>query len=846
MRTTLRIYPLAVASFLLVGCLERAARPLAQPAQAAGGKYFAVEMPPNPLTLSEKGGAVRIGIRTAMLGKEFLFQGSVVSQDYAPRFHGLRSRIVYFQDQGDSVCMMEAVDGYTVTPSLKQNLVLAKFPLSKREGDFLFFDFAAGMQKLYTSDEWTGQDLTGSEYSSGAWNHVTLLDSFVQKAIVEKEDQLVIQQVGQVSQLTSKDGSYRNEQVNLHYYLSAYVPHEAFVPTLSPGLDHVGFFETAPRLKPSSGTSQIHAVKFDITQEKKISFAISSNTPPEFRQAITDGILYWNKSFGREVLQVVPEIPDAQAPNILQNLVQWVPWDTAGSAYADAQVDPRTGEILHAQIFLTSAFSFSGRKRALQLLPLFLNQKEAKKTEWISLPGFQKKPLCVYELQDTFLSNMAQLVAIPSTTDAQILRVTQDYLREVVAHEVGHTLGFRHNFAASLAANFSPQQRKSLYHDYILADTVPTNLLPASSVMDYLPFEEATWVGALIRSTAPAFPYDRSAVSILYEGNRIVPTLLPLFCTDSHVGKFADCNRFDSGSNPVESAYWKEKEAWERLPHNILWHYIEAKTQAGKGAAFSITQATLDPLLLMKNLYAERKTLLGMFKEGTQFLSVHRSMPYFSSLNQEEIEQKNQEAFAEFWKSHSVASVFSPLSLLDISHAQQAFTHLLKNYQAHPKEGEAPLYEEEVSAILAEMEKVFLKLPTAALQVELDMLSNATQLMQHPLSDELAALFKDRAAKVILAGQIEIGAEIPYRFTYPLEVRLKAAGLLKKKSADLTWGATEMVRLRAEVKLALDRALGGDCSNISLDGMSRGKERWILETRKLLQALGVETTTTSS
>ena len=49
-------------------------------------------------------------------------------------------------------------------------------------------------------------------------------------------------------------------------------------------------------------------------------------------------------------------------------MIQWLNWDQAGYAYADAQMDPRTGQVLHAQIFLPSSFAFGGIEEAREVL----------------------------------------------------------------------------------------------------------------------------------------------------------------------------------------------------------------------------------------------------------------------------------------------------------------------------------------------------------------------------------------------------------------------------------------------------------------------------------------------
>src|ERR1019366_9112102 len=69
------------------------------------------------------------------------------------------------------------------------------------------------------------------------------------------------------------------------------------------------------------------------------------------------------------------------APDAQHNLVQWVPWDKAGFAYADVLVDPLNGESKHGQAYMTTAFTYGGKARARGLLRAMEGMAEPKKDD---------------------------------------------------------------------------------------------------------------------------------------------------------------------------------------------------------------------------------------------------------------------------------------------------------------------------------------------------------------------------------------------------------------------------------------------------------------------------------
>lgn len=148
--------------------------------------------------------------------------------------------------------------------------------------------------------------------------------------------------------------------------------------------------------------------------KRPIVFYLDRNTPEPIRSALLEGIGWWAGAFDASGLIGafrVEMLPDGADPlDVRYNMVNWVDRATRGWAYGQQIVDPRTGEIVKGMVVL-------GSLRARQDIQIFQ-----------SLVG-------AAEL-GTGKPNDPAVVAL-------------DRLRQLGAHEVGHTLGFSHNFAAS-------------------------------------------------------------------------------------------------------------------------------------------------------------------------------------------------------------------------------------------------------------------------------------------------------------------------------------------------------------------------------------------------------------
>lgn len=146
-----------------------------------------------------------------------------------------------------------------------------------------------------------------------------------------------------------------------------------------------------------------------------IIYYLDNGTPEPVRSALLDGARWWNQAFEaagyKDAFQVEILPDDAHPLDIRYNVINWVHRSTRGWSYGGSVSDPRTGEIIKGNVLLGSLRVRQDYMIAQGLLAPFKEGAEQ---------------------------------------DPRMLEMALARIRQLSAHEIGHTLGIYHNFAASV------------------------------------------------------------------------------------------------------------------------------------------------------------------------------------------------------------------------------------------------------------------------------------------------------------------------------------------------------------------------------------------------------------
>lgn len=188
------------------------------------------------------------------------------------------------------------------------------------------------------------------------------------------------------------------------------------------GVNGIEFFDYAspvgePLIKRYVARHRLHKKNPNAAHSEAVEpivYYMDPGAPEPIRLALMEGTAWWNQAFEAagyiNAFQVKLLPPDADPMDIRYNLVQWVHRSTRGWSYGGSIMDPRTGEILKGKVTLGS---LRVRQDFLIAQGLVAKYEEGK------------------------------------AVSDEMMSLSLARLRQLSAHEIGHTLGLPHNYIAS-------------------------------------------------------------------------------------------------------------------------------------------------------------------------------------------------------------------------------------------------------------------------------------------------------------------------------------------------------------------------------------------------------------
>ena len=452
----------------------------------------------------------------------------------------LGTRVVSFKVQNGKLFVFDVADNHDWSDTFRTELVLEAYPIvegfspferMRGSSDYLLFDPAAGLNRfrlLADAGLPLAVDLSFSQRFRKVPEGVTFDQVFT----------------GIVTRTAASGGVTTAVPLRfsgtLGLGLRRYSEGAGYVATPLPPREH--YFRSSPIQRTNFGTSIQTAAKWNLARDgKPITWVISGiadrlHQDPtllgvDFVGAIKAGIESWNEAFGWKALEARVARPGESHGDDDLNFFIFDADRSYSAAFANWRTNPNTGEIRGASIYfplarLSPAFApipmappppIAGTATGEGDEPLLVLDRPAPQ----AVPQLTWSDAGDESLCDLLVPSLAEIMAAetpPGALPTTIKERVERMLGFIAAHEVGHTLGLRHNFKGSL---------KPL----------------TSSLMEYVVHDTYLAIGPRVQS------YDIAAIRYLYGLSPELP--LDPFCTDEQTAIDPDCRQRDTGAVPL-------------------------------------------------------------------------------------------------------------------------------------------------------------------------------------------------------------------------------------------------------------------------------------------------------
>ncbi|MGZ6143459.1 MAG: zinc-dependent metalloprotease [Myxococcales bacterium] len=489
-----------------------------------------------------------LAIAKSQLGQKY-FLSAYLTQ-YFPGAVGygaarsMGTRVVTFKVQNGKLLVFDAADGKKDSNTFDPSLIVDAYPIvtgvltGTNAQNYIAFDPSAGMNQFGALSDAFAQGQQPVKFNIDL--------SYLQK-FRKISDGVTFEQVftgytdagDPNSWLGGENNAFRGSGT-LGIALRKYSEGKGFTP--APVYDSPFFFMGDIQLVPNSGQITANSIHWNFhpgmkpIQWKISDKVLNAQKDPNLKMydvvgALKAGIENWNAVFGYKVFEASVATASDSYGDDDTNYVIWDEDPSFGAAFANWRNNPNTGEIRGASVYMNSLWLIDGDAyfnpdhqtgvRADGVPNQIAASGPHQPVPTLTWEGMQEKPLCLMfapsqRPADDFVAGLVK--SDPTVSPKQKVEA---FLTHVLLHEIGHTLGLRHNFMGSL-------------------------MPPSSSVMDYLDNDTSVLV------TRPG-AYDVDAIKLLY-GMTQTPPAEP-FCTDEDTYADPHCNQFDYPGDPLTGSY---------------------------------------------------------------------------------------------------------------------------------------------------------------------------------------------------------------------------------------------------------------------------------------------------
>ncbi len=571
------VVALGAMSLLGTGCATQPPEPAAPPAPedvapiVLDGAFVAVPRTLSPETrqqlhegLGQSLSALKdeasetfyLAIRKSELGQRY-FLSAYLKQHFPGEMYGgqastLGTRVVSFQVQNGRLFVFD-VDARKVRSDVFDPQVLveawplvtdhAAFNQLRGADEYVLFDPAAGLNRFGVMDD--------RESQYGYRFEVQL--SFSQR-FRKLEDGFTFEQLFLGYSNQPHGGTPANQGVETNPYRGAgtlglalrrYHEGEGYTPTPLPAREH--YFRSLPMLVPNGGRTTQVASKWNIHPGMKpIEWVLSDSLvraqqDPRFQGydllgAAQRGVEGWNAAFGFQALTTRVARPGESFADDDLNFLIFDLDTTFGSAFADWRTNPNTGEVRGASVYVPAPMVLTSIRFLSDDPGAALAAEPGAEGPSATAPsltwnGMSPARLCTLDAREATAATTSSAQAAAAASALPLLTKKEKVERAftyLVLHEIGHTLGLRHNFKGSFS-------------------------LPSTSTMEYVDSFEQPY-----RDTPG--PYDEAAIRYLYGLSSALPS--QPFCTDPQTSVDPDCGRYDISAQPLDFYHGTNYGEW--------------------------------------------------------------------------------------------------------------------------------------------------------------------------------------------------------------------------------------------------------------------------------------------